>query len=134
MARGHGREEIRFELVQNGAHVAHGAIPEKRHGAVGNLAVGFDFGPPAAAMAQTDAILVQRLGDDHVLDALWEKKALFREVGNAAIAAGFFVGRAGDLDGAGEVGKLLKEGFGGDDGGGKPAFHVAGAAPVDPAV
>ena len=55
------------------------------------------------------------------------------EIGDAAIAARFLVGRGGDLDGAAKAGAGGDEGLGGDDGGGQPALHVAGAAPVDAA-
>ena len=58
----------RLEGCQHRRHVAHGAVAEERHRAVGDLALGLDLGPPDAAMAEADAVLVERLGDDHVID------------------------------------------------------------------
>ena len=56
-----------------------------------DLAESFDLGPPAAAMAKADPILVQRFGDDDMLDAGGIEIALFGQIGDAAIAAGFFI-------------------------------------------
>ena len=99
-----------------------------------DLALGLDLGPPDAAMAEADAVLVERLGDDDVIDARLREVALPRQVGDAAEAAGFLVDRAGNLDGAGKIRVDLHEGFDRDDRGGEPALHVAGAAAIDPAV
>ena len=60
--------------------------------------------------------------------------ALARQIGDAAEAAGFLVGRAGNLDRAGKIRIDLHEGFDRDDRCGQPALHVAGAAAIDPAV
>ena len=76
------------------AHVAHGAVAEERHRAMRDLALGLDLGPPDAAMAEADAILVERLGNDDVVDAGLREVALARQVGDAAEAAGFLVGGA----------------------------------------
>ncbi len=101
---------------------------------MGDAAPGFDLGPPDAAMAEADAVLVERLGDDDVIDARARQDALLGEIGDAAIAAGFLVGGAGDFDGAGMVWTEIEEGLDGDDGGSEPTLHVAGAAPVNLAV
>ncbi len=98
---------------------------------MGDAALGLDLGPPDAAMAEADPVLVQRFGDDDVLDAGGVEAALFGEVGDAAIAAGFLVGGGGDFDGAPEVGAGGDEGLGRDDRGGEAALHVAGAAAID---
>ena len=55
-------------------------------------------------------------------------------MGDAAEAAGFLVGRPGNLDRAGKIRIDRHEGFGRDDRGGEPALHVAGAAAIDAAV
>jgi hypothetical protein len=64
-------------------HVSHGAVAQERHGAVRDLAQGLDLGPPAAAVAQADAVLVQGLGDDDVLDARRREPAFAGEVRDA---------------------------------------------------
>ena len=56
------------------------------------------------------------------------------EVGDAAKAAGLFVGGARDFDGTGKLGHQVTEDLCSDDRGGKAALHVAGAAAVDLAV
>ena len=58
---------------QHRAHVAHRAVAEERHRAVRDLALGLDLRPPDAAMAEADAVLVERLGDDDVVDRGFEK-------------------------------------------------------------
>ena len=90
--------------VDHRPHVAHGAVAQKRHRAVGDLAMGLDLGPPDAAMTQADPILVERFGDDHMLHALGAEPALLGQVGDAAEAPRFLVGGAADLDRAGEIG------------------------------
>ena len=124
-------EECPFHLFQHRAHVADGAVAEEGHGAVGDAALRLDLGPPDAAMAKADAVLVQRFGDDDVLDAGRVEAALFGEVGDAAIAAGFLIRRGADLDRAAEIGAGGDEGLGGDDTGGEAALHVAGPAAID---
>ena len=131
---GQKRKQARLHLGQDGAHVAHGAIAQKRHGAMGDPALGLDLGPPDAAMAEADTVLVERFWDDDVLHAVRVEIPLLGEVGDAAIAARFLVGRGADLDRAGETGMGVDEGFGGDDGGRDAAFHVAGAAAIDAAI
>ena len=49
--------------------MAHRAIAEERHRAMRDLALGLDLRPPDAAMAEADAVLVERLGNDDVVDA-----------------------------------------------------------------
>ena len=48
------------------AHVPHRAVAEERHRAVGDAPEGLELGPPDPAVAEADAVLVQRLGDDDV--------------------------------------------------------------------
>ena len=50
------------------AHVPHRAVAEERHRAVGDPAEGLELGPPDAAVPEADPVLVQRLGDDDVVD------------------------------------------------------------------
>ncbi len=89
--------------------------------------VGLDLAPPDAATAQADAILLQRLRDDHVIDM--RKQALLREMRRAA--AGLLVGGPGDLDPARTVRARVDEGLRRDDRGGQAPLHVAGSAAVD---
>ena len=98
---------------------------------MGNLALGFDFGPPSAAMAQTDAILAQRFGDDHMLHAGRIEPAFLRQMGDTTVAAGFLIRCATDFDGTGKVGMFLNERLGGDDRGSQAPLHIAGPAPID---
>ncbi len=69
-------KQLVLEGVQHRAHVAHRAVAEERHRAVRDLALGLDLGPPDAAMAEADAVLVERLGDDDVVDARLREIAL----------------------------------------------------------
>jgi hypothetical protein len=82
-------------------------------------------------MAQADAVLVQGFGDDDVLDRVRVKPSLTCQTGNPAEAARVFIRRCADVDGTLKAGVGGDEGFSGDDAGGKPALHVAGAAPGD---
>ena len=128
------RVKLVLEGLQHGAHVAHRAIAEKRHRAMRHLALGLDLGPPDAAMAEADAVLVQRFGNDDVVDLGLREIALLRQIGDAAEAARFLVDRAGNLDRARKIRIDVHERLDGDDRGGEPALHVAGAAAIDLAV
>ncbi len=88
------RKQFALEGFDHSAHMAHGAVAEKRHRAVGDAPHGFDLGPPDATMAEAYAVLVQRLGDDDVIDAGFGEKSLAGKMGDAAEAAGFLVDRA----------------------------------------
>ena len=46
---------ILWNLVDDSTHVAHGAVAEKRHRAVGDAPPRLDFRPPDAAMTQASA-------------------------------------------------------------------------------
>ena len=98
------------------------------------FAFGLDFRPPDAAMAEADTVLVERLGDDDVVDTRLGEIALAREMGDAAESARFFVHRAGYLYRAREIRIRPDEGLDGYDRGGEPALHVARAAAIDAAV
>ncbi len=98
---------------------------------MGDAALRLDLGPPDAAMAKADPVLVQGFGDDDVLDTFGREPALFGEVGDPAETARFLVGGGADLDRAAKAGADGDECLGGNDAGRKPALHVAGAAPVD---
>src|ERR1700722_15302576 len=67
-------------------HVAYGAITEEGHRPMRNAAVGLDLGPPHAAMADADAIDVERFRDDEGIDAGRGKPAARRRVTHAAVA------------------------------------------------
>src|SRR5690606_8631606 len=91
-----------------------------------------DRGPPDAAVAQADAVLVQGFGNDDVLDPVRREAALFGQIGHAAEAARFLVRGGADLDSAPEVRAGGDEGLGGDDRGREPALHAARATALDP--
>src|SRR5215831_3262420 len=90
-----------------------------------------DFRPPNAAMADANAIDIERLGNDDVIHARAGEPAALGEIGDAAITAGFFVDGSRDLDRAGELHAAVEQRFHRDHGGRKPAFHVAGTAPIN---
>src|SRR5690606_13768724 len=87
-----------------------------------------------APVAKADAVLVERLRDDDVVDAGTGEVAALGQIGDAAEAARFLVDGAGDLDGTGMIGTGGDEGLHRDDGGGEAALHVAGAAAIDASV
>ena len=132
--RGHGGKELFLEFRKHRSHMPHGTVAQKRHRAMGNLAMGLDLGPPAAAMAKTDPVLVQRLGNDDVLHAGRIEIAPLCKVRDAAVTAGLLVRRARNLNRAGIVWMRIYKGLDRYDGGRKPPFHVAGAASVYPAI
>ena len=76
-----------------------------------DTAMGLNLGPPDAAMAEADLVLVQRFGDDDMLHAGGIEAALLGQIGHAAIAARFLVGSGGNLDAAREIGTDVEEGL-----------------------
>jgi hypothetical protein len=128
------REKLFLERMEHRPHMAHRAVAEEGHGPMGDAPFRLDLRPPHTAMAKADAVLVERFGDDDVVDARPREQALFRQIGDASETAGFLVHGARYLDRAVEIERCRQKRLGCDDGGGKPAFHVACAAPVDPAV
>ena len=70
-----------------------GAVAQKRHGAMGDTAMGFHLGPPNAAMAQADAVFVQGFGDDDMLHAVRVEIPPFGQPRDAAKAARFLIRR-----------------------------------------
>ena len=109
-------------------------VAEKRHRAVRDATERLDLAPPDAAMTDADAIDVERLGNDHVIDARLREITLGREVADAAVAARFLVDGTGDLQRAGEADAFLEDRFDRDDRCREAALHVARAAAVDPTV
>src|SRR5690554_5306709 len=95
---------------------------------MGDRTVRFDLRPPHAAMAKTDAVLVERFWDDDVIHAGLGEEAAPRKICYASEASRFFIHRAGNLDRAVKIRIDGHEGIGRYDGGGEPALHVAGAA------
>src|SRR6185312_14660933 len=93
-----------------------------------------DLRPPDAAMAEADAILVERFGDDDVIDFRLREIAELGQVGDAAETAGFLVRRARNLDGAGKIRIGIEESFDSDNRGGEPALHVTGTPPINPPI
>ena len=63
------RHELAAERVEHDAHVLDGAHAEKRHAAVRDAAARRHLEPVDAAMADADAIDVERLRNDHVVGA-----------------------------------------------------------------
>ena len=90
--------------------------------------------PPHAAMADADPVHVQGLGNDDVIDARRREAAALGEIMNAAVAAGFLVHRARDLERARKRRARVDQRLHGDDGGREPALHVARAAAEELAV
>ena len=86
---------------------------------------GFDLRPPHAAMADTDTVHVQRLGNDDVIDARRREEPALGQIMHAAVAAGFLVHRARDLERAGKRRARIDESLHGDDRSRETAFHVA---------
>ncbi len=109
-ALGQPRPQVALEPLDHRRHVADGAVAEERHRAVGDPAEGLDLGPPDAAMADADPVDIERLGNDHMVDPRLGEEALPREPGDSAIAAGFLVDRAGDLESAGQLGRHFPAG------------------------
>ena len=134
MARRQRGIKIGFELLQHRRHVADGAVAQERHRAVRDAAQRFDLRPPHAAMADADAVDVQGLGNDHVIDARLREPAAFGEISHAAIAAGFFIDRSGNLDGAGQFDAGIDQRFDRHDRRCDAALHIARAAAIDLAV
>ena len=99
-----GREKLFLEGVKHGAHVTHRTVAEKRHGAVGDLALRLDLRPPHAAMAETDTVLVERLRNDDVVDFRLREVTLARQIGDTAKAARFLIDGSRNLDRSGESG------------------------------
>ncbi|MPL95501.1 hypothetical protein SDC9_41672 [bioreactor metagenome] len=128
------RIERVLDLGEHRPHVADRAVTEEGHRAMRNAPLRLDLGPPHAAVAKADPVLVQGLGDDDVVHPPGREIAAFRKPGDAAEAARFLVRRRRDLDRAGEIGAGGKEGLGGDHRACEAALHVAGAAAIDPAV
>ena len=113
------RIELALERRQHRRHVAHGAVAQERHRAVRDAPLGLDLAPPDAAVADADAVDVERLGDDHVVDAGLGEPAALGQPGDAAVAAGLLVAGAGDLDRAGQRRAAVDQRLGRDDGGGE---------------
>ena len=128
------RQQLGLEALEHGAHVAHGAVAQEGHGAVGDPALGLDLGPPDAAVADADPVDVERLGDDDVVDPGAGEEAPLGQVGDPGEAAGFLVHRAGDLDRPGKRDAGLEDRLDRDHRSGDAALHVAGAAAVHLAV
>src|SRR5262245_19690891 len=98
-----------------------------------DLAVRLDLCPPYSAMAEADAIRVERFRNDHVIDARLRKTPLRRKVGDAPEASRLLVDRAGYFYGPGETLVEIEVGFRRDNRGRETALHVATAATVDTA-
>src|ERR1700730_13668526 len=114
-------------------HVAYGAITEEGHRPMRNAAVGFNLGPPHAAMADADAIDVERFRDDDVIDARRGKPAALRQIVHAAVAPRLFVDGAGDLERTRQRAGVDQR-FDRDDGRRKASLHVASAPAIDSAL
>ena len=128
------RQQLALEAVEDQAHVLDRADAQKRHAAVRRPTVRLDLEPVHAAVADADAVDVQRLGDDHVVASSGRQAAVFRKPGHASESAAFFVHRAADLDRPFELDASSANSLRGIHGRGDAGFHVARAAPVDAAV
>lgn len=125
--------QLVLDPLKKSGHVADGAVAQERHGAVGDMALGFHLRPPHATVAQADAIDVQRFGDDDVIDSRPREIAFFCQIGDATEAPRFLVRGARNFDRAREVAsELLQKRLGRDDRRGDAALHVAGPTAIDP--
>ena len=84
--------------LQQPAHAVDGADAEKRHAAVPDPAARGHLEPVHAAMADADAIDVQRLGDDDEIGAPLRDASGLGQPRDAGEAAALFVDGAADLD------------------------------------
>ena len=116
----------RSHAIEHHAHVLDRADAEERHAAVRDAAARHHLEPVHAAMADADAIDVQRLGDD---DVVGPRRALMRpcsrEPGDAGKAAALLVDGAADLDGAVQLDAGAADRLGRVDRGGDAGLHVA---------
>ena len=90
--------------------------------------------PVDAAMADADAVDVQRLRNDDVVGPRFGDAALLRQPRDAGKAAALFVHRAADLDRPRQRHAGARDRFRRVDGRGEARFHVAHASPEDPAI
>ena len=49
-------------------HMTNGTVSQKRHRAMSNPSVGFYLGPPGTTMSETNAVDIQRLRNDHMIN------------------------------------------------------------------
>jgi hypothetical protein len=105
-----------------------GTVAEERHRAMRDAPMRLDLGPPHAAVPQANPVLVERFGDNHVLDAFGRKIAALGHPRHATIATGLFVRRCRNLDRAREVRHDIGERLGRDNRRREAALHVARAA------
>ena len=123
-----------MQAIEDEAHVLDGADAEKRHAAVADAPGGGDLEPVDAAMADADAIDVERLGDDDVVGVARAQAPLLGQPRDAGEAAALLVDRAADLDRALQLDAGAPDRFGREHRRGDARLHVAGAAAVDPPV
>ena len=64
------RHQLALDQCEEIGHAADGADAEERHRTVADAALDRHFRPPDAAMAEADAVDVERFGDDDVVDAV----------------------------------------------------------------
>ena len=132
----HASRGAQFALhtVEHDAHVVDRADAEERHAAVRDAAARQHLEPVDAAVADADAVDVQRLGDDDVVGPLGAETPVLREPRDAGKAAALFVHGAADFDRAIQLDAGAADAFDGKERRGDAGLHVARAAAVDPAV
>ena len=128
------RAELRVEEREEACHSVNRAVAEEGHAPVRGRAENGDVEPVDAAVAETHAIGVERLGDDDVGLLAARENAALGEVANTGEAAALFVDRAALLDRAVEDDARAADRLDRIDRGDDPGLHVACSAPVHLAV
>src|SRR6202008_37455 len=108
--------------------------PETAFWAGGDPPARLELEPIDAAVAQADAINVQRFGDDDVVGPARRKPSALREPGSAGESAALFVDGAADFNRAFEPDAGTLDGVRGEHRRSDSRLHVAGAASVNTAV
>ena len=137
--RYHGQlgDQVSDRLAESERHLGRGVDrrdAEKGHRTVGDAAPRHDPEPENAAVADADPRRTERLGDDHVVRRAAGDPADLSQVGDASVAAAFFVDRAADLERSTQADAAAPHRFGGEHRGGDAGLHVGRAAAVEPAV
>src|SRR5688500_2969684 len=101
---------------------------------MGDAAARFELEPVHAAMADADAIDVERLWNDDVINAIGTDAATFGQIRDTGKPAAFLVDGAAHLDRSGELDAGTANGVRGENRSRDACFHSAGAATVNAAV
>jgi hypothetical protein len=127
--------ELRFQLVLDGAHdtghLLGGVDRQARHAAMADTTDRRQLEPVHAAVSDTHAVGIQRLGDDDVALPIPRHPTRVAQPGHAGNAAAFFVRGSALLDRAAQPNARSADGFDRVDRGSDAGLLVARAAPID---